>query len=83
MITGPSFKSLYINREEKKLVVNGVEIPFEGITDFLLTIHHDTEKPVSYWILEIKRDALVDFYPKIIKPLSNQVEVEETHPQQK
>lgn len=76
MITGSSFKSLYINRDEKKLVVNGTELPYEGITEFLLTIQHD--RVLSYWALDIQRDALIDFYP-VPKALTHQEEVEETH----
>lgn len=76
MITRASFKSLYINREEKKLIVNGKELPYDGLTDFLLTIHHESH--ISYWELDIRRDALIDFYHPP-KPLSNQEEAEEIH----
>ncbi len=52
-----TFKSLYINLDEKKLIVNGKEIPFRGITDFHLNLY-----PVGGWILEIKRNALADAF---------------------
>lgn len=55
-----TFKSLYINLEEKKLVVNGKEIPFHGITDFHLNICEP-----GGWILEIKRNALLECFQPI------------------
>lgn len=53
-----TFKSLYINLDEKKLIVNGKEIPFRGITDFHLNFYS-----VGGWILEIKRNALEGVFP--------------------
>ena len=52
-----TFKSLYINLDEKKLIVNGKEIPFRGITDV-----HLNHYGVGGWILEIKRNALTDAF---------------------
>lgn len=79
MITGSGFKSLYINCEEKKLVVNGTEIPFDGLTDFLLTIYHDEKMMSSYWMLDIKRDALSGLCP-LAKASSGQAKASGEHP---
>lgn len=47
------FKSLFVDVENKKLVINGKEIPFEGISEFSLTWNC-----LSEWQLSGKRDLM-------------------------
>ena len=51
-----SFKleTLYLNVREKKLVINGKEIPYEGLTDFSLIANE------TGWHLDGKRSIIAE-----------------------
>lgn len=55
-----SFKleSLYLNLKEKKLIINGKEIPLDGVTDFALTTQG------SGWHISGKRDIIFEICEK-------------------
>lgn len=55
-----SFKleSLYLNLKEKKLIINGKEIPLDGVTDFALTMQG------SGWHISGKRDIIFEICEK-------------------
>lgn len=55
-----SFKleSLYLNLKEKKLIINGKEIPLNGITDFTLTTQG------AGWQISGKRDIIFEVCEK-------------------
>lgn len=55
MASAFKFKSLFIDTETRKLVINGRDIPYNGLTSFSLVLD-----PKMGWILSAKRDVLAE-----------------------
>ncbi len=54
------FKNLYIDVEKKKLIVNGKEIPYQGISDFSLKLNEE-----GGWQFECKQNVVSELPQQI------------------